>query len=113
MRHEKGPALDAAERALANSSSAQIRFLAARIFVEAGDIARARELSTVLASELQAEPQSYAKLIEGDIAFRNKDPRDAIKLFVEANTLLDTWISRFDLGRAYLQADAFMFARSW
>ncbi len=74
--------------------------------------ARARELSTALASELEAEPQSYAKLIEGDIVFRNKDPRDAIRLFVEANTLLDTWISRFDLGRAYLEADAFIQADS-
>ena len=60
-----------------------------------------------LASELQAEPQSYAKLIEGEIALKNKDPRQAIKLFLEAQALLNTWISRFDLGRAYLEAGAY------
>jgi eukaryotic-like serine/threonine-protein kinase len=32
--------------------------------------------------------------------------RDAIQKITEANTLIDTWIGRFDLGRAYLQADA-------
>ena len=65
-----------------------------------------------LASELQAEPQSYSKLIEGEIALKNNDPRGAIKLFTEGNKLLDTWISRFDLGRAYLEAEAFIQADS-
>ena len=34
------------------------------------------------------------------------DPRQAIKSVTEANTLLDTWIGHFDLGRAYLDAGA-------
>jgi len=32
--------------------------------------------------------------------------REAIKALTEANTLLDTWIGHFDLGRAYLEAGA-------
>ena len=112
LRQQRTPAVAAAESALANSSSAKIQFLAARIFVEAGEVAKARKLAAALGAELQAEPQSYAKLIEGEINLSLKDPRGAIKLFVEGNTLLDTWISRFDLGRAYFAADAFIEADS-
>jgi tetratricopeptide (TPR) repeat protein len=31
---------------------------------------------------------------------------------MEANTLLDTWLGHFDLGRAYLEADAYTQADS-
>jgi tetratricopeptide (TPR) repeat protein len=106
-RGQNRAAADAAESALKNSSAVKIRFLAARTFVEAGDSTKAKTLAASLGTELQAEPQSYAKLIEGEIALKNKDPRQAIKLFLEANALLNTWISRFDLGRAYLEAGAF------
>ncbi len=70
-------------------------------------MARARELAAGLAAELQIEPQAYAKLIEGEAALQEKDGRGAVKLFTEANGLLDTWIGRFDLGRAYLETGAF------
>jgi hypothetical protein len=43
---------------------------------------------------------------------KNKDTKGAIKLLSEANALLDTWIGRFDLGRAYLDAGAFTQADS-
>ena len=54
----------------------------------------------------------YAKLIEGEVALQEKDPRTAIQLFNEANKLMDTWIGRFDLGRAYLEAGLFVEADS-
>ena len=58
-------------------------------------------------SELPAEPQAYGKIIEGLIALENGDSRLAIKTLTEANSILDTWLGRFDLGRAYLAAGAF------
>jgi serine/threonine protein kinase/tetratricopeptide (TPR) repeat protein len=106
-RGQKRAAADAAEAALKNSSTVKIRFLAARTFIEVGESAKGRALAAGLASELQPEPQSYGKLIEGEIALKDKNPREAIKLFLEAKTLLNTWISRFDLGRAYLEAGAY------
>ena len=112
LRQQRGAAIAAAENALANSKAVKIRFLAARVFVEAGEIARARSLIAGLASELQAEPQAYAKIVEGEVALKNKDPRQAIKVLIEANGLLDTWIGHFDLGRAYLEAGAFAQADS-
>ena len=97
----------AADLAMANSTAVQVRFLAARIYAQTGAVPQARAIATRLAQELQAEPQAYAKIIEGVIAIEQKDARQAIKVLTEANTLLDTWIGRFDLGRAYLAAGAF------
>ncbi len=101
------PAAAAAEKAVANSKAVKIRFAAARSLAEAGEIERARALAAGLAAELQAEPQAYAKIVEGVIALKGGDPRAAIKVLIEANGLLDTWIGHFDLGRAYLEAGQF------
>ena len=49
-----------------NSKAVKIRFLAARMLVEAGQVAKARPLIAGLAAEMQAEPQAYAKIVEGD-----------------------------------------------
>ncbi len=38
--------------------------------------------------------------------------RAAVGSFTEANDILDTWIGRFDLGRAYLELGAFTEADS-
>ncbi len=51
-------------------------------------------------------------MIAGEIALKNADGREAVRLFTEANNLLDTWIGRFDLGRAYLASGAFTEADS-
>jgi len=112
LRGQQRAAVAAVENALTNSKAVKIRFLAARSLVEAGDIDRARPLIAGLASELQPEPQAYAKIVEGEIALKNRDARQAIKVVTEANTLLDTWIGHFVLGRAYLEAGAFAQADS-
>ncbi len=112
LRQQRAAAIAAADKALATSKAVKIRFLAARIFVEAGAAAKARALAAGLGSELLAEPQAYAKIIEGEAALKNRDARGAVKAFIEANTLLDTWIGHFDLGRAYLEAGAFTQADS-
>jgi len=106
-RGQNGPAIAAAGKALANSKDGRIRFLAARTFVDAGELPQARALAASLASELQPELQAYGKIVEANIAMKGKQARDAIKLLTEANRLLDTWIGHFDLGRAYLMASAF------
>ena len=104
LRGRKREAIAAIERALASSNGVRIQFLAGQVYVEAGEAAKARPLIDALASELRAEPQAYAKIIEGELALKNGDPRQAIKVLTEANTLLDTWMGHFALGRAYLEA---------
>jgi len=112
LRGQQQPALAAADRALANSQSAKIRFLAARTFVKAGDTAKAEKLAASLGQELLAEPQAYAKLILGEAALKGHNPGQALQLLTEAKNLEDFWIAHFDLGVAYLEAGAFVEADS-
>jgi tetratricopeptide (TPR) repeat protein len=108
LREQKSAAIAAADKALAQTQSVQVRFLAGRIFAELGEIAKAQKLAASLGSELQAEPQAYAKILEGKSALRQGDSRQAIKSFTDANGLLDTWIGRLELARAYLEAGLFI-----
>jgi eukaryotic-like serine/threonine-protein kinase len=85
----------------------KIRFLAGRTFAAGGALPRARAIAAGLATELQAEPRAYAKIIEGMLAAQEEDPRRAVQLLTEATGLLDTWIGHFELGRAYLDTGAF------
>ena len=112
MRDQKAAAIAAAEKAYSTSKAVKIRFLAARIDIEAGDIARAKPIMASLAAEIQAEPQAYAKVLEGDIALKTGNAREAITAITDGNKLLDTWIGNFDLGRAYLAAGGTLQAES-
>ena len=105
-------ALTAAEKALSISQAAKIRFLAARVFVEAGELPKAQKLAAGLVSDILPEPQAYGKIIEGYALLKRGDRGEAIKRFVEANNLLDSWIGHFDLGRAYVESGAFAEATS-
>jgi tetratricopeptide (TPR) repeat protein/predicted Ser/Thr protein kinase len=112
LRGQSRAAVASAEKALANGQTLQVRFLAGRVFAEAGDTAQAKKMADSLAKEAQAEPQAYAKIIEGKLALKQGDSRLAIKDITDANNLLDTWIGRFELGRAYLEAGQFAEADS-
>ena len=109
---DKSASLAAANKTLSISQSVQIRFLVARVYVEVGQLEKAQRLATALSSELASEPQAYGKIIEGVSAVKRGDARQAIKPITDANNLLDTWIGRFELGRAYLEATAFTQADS-
>jgi len=111
MQHKVNAVADA-EKALDNSQTVQVRFLAGRIFAESGEIAKAQKLAASLSSESRTEPQAYAKIVEGKSALKQGDGRQAIRAFTEADNLLDTWIGRFELGRAYLEAGLYVEADS-
>jgi serine/threonine protein kinase/tetratricopeptide (TPR) repeat protein len=106
-RGQMRAAIDAADRAVDNSRSVQVRFLAGRTYAEAGAIAKASAIATELVDELQLEPQAYGKLLEGIVLLNRGAVRAAVRTLTEANKMLDTWIGHFDLGRAYLAAEAF------
>jgi len=111
-RGERRPALEAAGKALALNQAVSVRFLAAQIYAEAGELAKAQKLATSLASDLKTEPQVYGKIIEAKIALKQGDKRAGINTLLEANKLLDTWIGHLELGRAYLEAGLFVEADS-
>ena len=60
-----------------------------------------------LSAELKPEPQSYAKLLEAAVALQGGDAAKAVTLANQAVGIFDTWIGRYDLGRAFLEAKAF------
>jgi hypothetical protein len=111
LRGEKGAAVAAADKALAHSQTIQVKLLAGRIYAETGETAKAQKLTASLNS-VEAESQSYAKIIEGMSAAKQGDARHAVEALSDATKLLDTWIGRFELGRAYLQAGMFVEADS-
>jgi len=106
QQRKMGAAVAAADSALKASQAVKTRFLAARIFLEAGETARARELAAGLGKQLLAEPRAYGMIIDAGLARRGGDPNKAITLLTEANALFDTWVGHFDLGRAYLDVAA-------
>lgn len=109
---QRSGASAAAEGALKASKNPETQFLAARVLVDAGEEAKAAEVAGILSNRLGKEQQAYSKLIEGEIALRKGRVQSAIRTIVESQKLVDTWIGRFDLGRAYLAAEAFTEADS-
>jgi eukaryotic-like serine/threonine-protein kinase len=97
-------AVAAADEALALGNALDIRFLAGRVLIEAGAEPKARSLAADLAAEIALEPQAYGKVLDGALARKAGDPRQAIKILAEASTMLDTWFAQFELGIAYLEA---------
>jgi tetratricopeptide (TPR) repeat protein len=108
LRGQNRAALAATEKALAIKHSTKAKFVAGQNFVVAGELTKAQNVAAALASETTAEPQAYAKIIEGDLALKRGEAREAIKALTDAKNLLDTWMGRFELARAYLEAGAFV-----
>jgi tetratricopeptide (TPR) repeat protein/predicted Ser/Thr protein kinase len=111
-RGETRAAVAAADDVLRHTSAPTLRFLAGRALIEAGEIERARPIMQELAAALQDEPRAYAMILEGVAALQRGDRRAAIDRLKAANDVLDTWIGRFDLGRAYLAAEQYPHADS-
>jgi serine/threonine protein kinase/tetratricopeptide (TPR) repeat protein len=103
-RERKDAATRAARRAIEVSPTPKIRFLAGRVFAQAGAFDEARRMSEALAKEVLVEPRSYAKIIAGELELAGGEPRMAVVALQEAVEMLDTWIARYTLGRAYLEA---------
>jgi tetratricopeptide (TPR) repeat protein/predicted Ser/Thr protein kinase len=112
LQGHQAAALSDLDKALANSQSKQIKFLAAMTYIDAGDPAKAQKLAASLSSQRSSEPQAYGEIVAGLIALKKKDANEAIKQMTAANLLLDTWIGRFELGRVYVDAGAFTEADS-
>jgi tetratricopeptide (TPR) repeat protein len=94
-------------KAMALSPSTQLQMLIGTTYIEAGELGKAQKLAASLSAQTSSEPQAYGKILQGLIALNRKDNKEAVKQITAANGLLDTWIGRFELGRAYLEAGSF------
>jgi tetratricopeptide (TPR) repeat protein/predicted Ser/Thr protein kinase len=111
-RGQKAAAIAAADRALGAAKKDLVMLLAAEVYLEAGQEPKALALAKDFGARLEPELQSYARLIEGQVQHRRNNLQEAIRLFREGRKLLDTWLARFRLGQAYLDAGAFTEAYS-
>jgi predicted Zn-dependent protease len=105
-------ALKALERALAENKGVEVLFSSAQAYLSLGREEKALSLVAELSTRLQPEPQAYAKLIRGEMKLAENKVPEAIQLFQEAQNLVDSWLGRFALGKAYLNAKAFTEAHS-
>ena len=106
MMGKKADALQSVKKGVAMSKP-NVLFAAARVYVMAGDSANAAALASELSKQLEAVPQAFGKLIEGDIQLSRGHAKEAIQLYRESQRLEDSWLSRFDLARGYIEAGAF------
>ncbi|MEO8432973.1 MAG: protein kinase, partial [Acidobacteriota bacterium] len=100
-------ALEAADRAAALNRSAAVLYPVARALLEAGREAKALEIAAELGKSLEKDPQAYGLLLRGEAALAKGDTREAIRQFLAGKGIADTWMGRFDLGRAYLALEAY------
>jgi tetratricopeptide (TPR) repeat protein/predicted Ser/Thr protein kinase len=103
----KAQAAEAAQEALKLYSREELLFAAAQVYLDAGQDNKARDIAVELGKRVQDIHLAYAKLIGGYLSLKQGDTANALKLFDEAQGFVDTWLGRFALGRAYLEAGAF------
>jgi len=92
---------------LASSHQLPIQFWAARAYIAAKQDAKAESIAKELSTRLEADPQAYGKLIEGEIQLSHGKTQQALRLFLESQKLADTWMGHFDAGREYVEAGAY------
>jgi tetratricopeptide (TPR) repeat protein len=112
MADKKSDAIASAEKAAASSSDDSVQISAARVFVAAGQVKKAEMIADKLAARIDADPQAYAQLIQGEVQLAQGRPSEAITVFNRSKQTADTWLVHYDLGRAYLAASAFPEANS-
>jgi len=100
-------AIEAADQALKTYKGEDVLFAAAQVYLEAGQEDKARNIAGDLSKKVQDIHLAYGKLIGGYLSFKRGDTANARKLFDEAQSLADTWLGRYALGRAYLEAGAY------
>ncbi len=107
LREDRNLALEAADLAVAAGKDLGTVFYSAQVYLQANKEDSARSIAEDLSNRLGPEPQAYAKIIEGEILKENGRIQEAIGLFNEAQGILDTWLGRFSLGKAYLDIEAY------
>ena len=108
VRQLQGRAVDAiklAEEALKQSNQPGIALFAGRVLIFAGKPERGDALATELDQKLDQVSQVYAKLLAGEADLKRGAARAAVDNFNAAQKILDTWLGRDALGRAYLAAN--------
>jgi tetratricopeptide (TPR) repeat protein len=112
LQRENDLAAIAADNALAAFKREEVMYAAAEIYAQIGQEDKARNLAAELSKKIEPGYRAYAKMIGGHLSMARGNVTGAIDLFLEAHGIVDTWLSHFLLGQAYLEAGAFSEAYS-
>ena len=105
-------AVKLAEDALKKSGDQTIALFAGRVLAFSGKPDRAQAIAAQLDKKLDQEARMYGKLIAGEASLKQDDVRLAVENFLGAQKILDSWLGRDALGRAYLAAGEFTDAQT-
>jgi tetratricopeptide (TPR) repeat protein len=97
-------AIEAARRALKLLGTSSAAVPAARVLIAAGVTEEPRTLAAALADNLQPEFRAYARLLEGELALRDRRYVAASEALLAGKALADLWWIRLALGIAYVEA---------
>ena len=97
-------AVDAARRALKLLGTGPAAVPAARVLIAAGVSEEPRALAAALANDLQPEFRAYARVLEGEMALRERRYVAASEALVAGQALADLWWGRLTLGIVYVEA---------
>jgi serine/threonine protein kinase/tetratricopeptide (TPR) repeat protein len=111
-RGDKPQVRAAAERALKGSRNDSVQISAGLAYARSGMGAEADAIVKALSARLGGDPRAYAQVIAGEIELERGNVREALRLFSEAQKLADTWLGRFDRGRAYIEIKEYTEANS-
>jgi serine/threonine protein kinase/tetratricopeptide (TPR) repeat protein len=100
---DKSEAMKAARTAVTLLRQESILLPAARALLLAGAETDARAIAQQLASDLNPHSRAYGKIIEGEVALRQGHVPQAIDALGAAQKTADLWLTRFSLGRAYIE----------
>jgi tetratricopeptide (TPR) repeat protein len=103
-RKQRALAMKSAAEAIATSQDESVLYSAAALDIQAGDVTSAATIAKKLDDQFEPEPRALGKLIQGEIEIQSGKLHDAVSSLEESQKLADTWLGRFDLGRAYLAA---------
>jgi tetratricopeptide (TPR) repeat protein len=101
---DRARAAAAVQAALSASRQDPILATAAELSFRVGRNVEGRALLNELGAKLPARSRAYARIIEAQVALREKRYSDAIETLQAAQKLTDLWLGRYLLGLAYLQA---------
>ena len=107
LQGRDGDAVKLADQALSQSRYSSIALFAGRAFIAAGKPERGDEIASELDQKLDQVSQTYAKLLSGEAALKRGNARAAIGHFNAAQKIMDMWLGRDGLGRAYLTLGVF------
>jgi tetratricopeptide (TPR) repeat protein len=99
-------AIRLSEEALATvkGSDHGIVLLAGLVMIKAGRAAQALALAAELGKKIDPAARMNGKLLEGEADLKRREPVASYNKFREAQSLADSWLGRYGLGRAHLEA---------